>query len=276
MGLNLSMLVPVKDAPTDRVERTLRSIVDQQVLGLPGFRVAVDIVGPDAKRFEHLAATSADCVVRVSERADTSMYDCVARYLEGAQGDLVGYLSAGDELQPQAMAVLDEMLPLLDPKQAWITGMICTRRSDGALVRSILPPRFRRDLLKNGIYGTRLPGLQQESTFWSPSLIRTVDLERLRSLRLAGDLYLWSCFARVTEPLIVECQLASFRWHGDNASANWEAYLTEANQLAAPPRRRSRELIRMEALKWAMPNRLKHRLSGGQVRRFHWPEGPWV
>jgi hypothetical protein len=114
-----------------------------------------------------------------------------------ACGDVIGYLNAGDILHPHALDVLAEVFA--NPGVDWVTGYTTQINDRLQLTSASRPTRYRREFVDNGFYADdRFPFcIQQESTFWSNRLNRSVDLERLRTFKLAGDYFLWTQFARV-------------------------------------------------------------------------------
>ena len=91
---------------------------------------------------------------------------------------------------------------------------------------------------------------------------------------MAGDYYLWKTFAYEAEPVVLEAAIGSFRWHGDNMSADWDGYIHEIQGISEQPPLLIKTWARLERLLWGLPPAAKSRLSP-QVRRFEWPGGPW-
>jgi hypothetical protein len=60
-------------------------------------------------------------------------------------------------------------------------------------------------------------------------MLATVDIEKFRRFKLAGDLYLWSCFAKQCELTIIGTGLGSFCFHSGQLSEDQNAYWKEAN-----------------------------------------------
>lgn len=213
--------------------------------------------------------------VELDEKTDHGMYDGLARVFRDSEANFFGWLGAGDTYEPAAFAVVLENAPPGDAPY-WITGLMRGRRSDGAIVRSFLPFRYRKRYFENGIHGTWLPTIQQESTFWNGRLHDRINFDSWATFRLAGDYFLWRTFSDFTEPLVVEAALGSFTWHGDNQSRDYEAYQTEVQSITRSPLRWERGAARLERGLWSLHPALKSRISGGHIRRFRWPTGPWV
>lgn len=258
-----------------RLARTVESVLNQTALSTHEAEVQLTIAcGYDEGDLR-------DFVVRRFGRdfldlaPDEGLYDAIGRVFRGATADYFGWLGAGDVYEPCAFSIVLENSPPAADEPYWITGMMVGRRTDGAVVRANLPLRYKRRFFECGLYGTVLPSVQQESTFWNHPLNRHIDFDRLATFRSAGDFSLWLEFSRVCEPVIVEAVLGSFQWHGDNLSADYDAYVAELRSLTRNPSILERAGAQLERLGWALHPAIKLRLSGGQVRRYAWPDGPW-
>ena len=203
--------------------------------------------------------------MRVTSRKDGGMYEALAHGLRSASGDVLAYLNAGDYLHPHAFTVVQDIMAAF-PDCRWLTGWAVAYNESGAAVRLDVPPRYRRRLHRCGAYELYLPAVQQESTFWKRELMAQVDFERLSRLKLAGDFYLWRCFAEVDELHIVSAQLGGFRIHPGQLSGNRAAYLGEFKQLAAAPGALDFILMLCDKILWYAPPAVKKFLN---PRGFH-------
>ena len=174
--------------------------------------------------------------LRIISEPDEGMYDALSKGLAVVTGDVVAYLNAGDYYSPHCLEVVRTCVDTFG--MSWLTGMRVTYSPEGALVSAKVPFRYRRDLIRSGHYGIRGAGrfIQQESTFWTKAVLNSADLDRLRSFKLAGDLFLWTEFARTTELEIVAAHLGGFRFHGDHLSEAMESYKAEAREFIDRPR----------------------------------------
>jgi hypothetical protein len=152
----------------------------------------------------------------------------------------------------------------------WVTGMKVLCNEALHVYRAEVPFRFRRDLLLKGLYGRRLPFLQQESTFWARSLQANVDLSVLGSMRLAGDYYLWRCFVREEEPAVVASYLGGFTVHTRALSSNLEEYFREVESLADSPG--PLDGLRARCERWRWRNLTEHARKRRNPRLFFWDE----
>jgi glycosyltransferase involved in cell wall biosynthesis len=188
----------------------------------------------------------------ISDR-DSGMYDALAQGLRLATGDVVAYLNAGDLYCPTALDVVADVFEQNDVD--WITGLQVEFNEKGQVISAYLPCRFRRRLIQAGMYGGRiLPRfIQQESTFWRRGLQRHVDFEHLAGLQLAGDYYLWTCFARQSELTLVQSYLGGFSYQEGQKSEALDAYRREVASFTVRPRLRDLVRALVDAVAWPLP-----------------------
>ena len=173
--------------------------------------------------------------VQVFSEKDRGMYDALGNGLRRATGHYVAYLNAGDYYHKCAFEVVADLLARY-PDVHWLTGLNTIYNEHSQFVMVTLPSRFRAAFFANGFYTTRTAGVQQESTFWRAELLELVDYEKLASLRLAGDFYLWQQFARRHRLHIVGAMLGGFKRHPGQQSEADAAYSREVLSLSRPER----------------------------------------
>lgn len=181
---------------------------------------------------EALLKQASNCNYRIISERDNGMYDALVKGLKQATGDYVSYLNAGDLYAPGCMEVLNELL--VSEKIKWITGLRVLINDNAQVTGIRLPFRFTRSFVLKGYYGRFLPFIQQESTFWRRELIDTLDLAYLSTLKTAGDYYLWTCFAGVTDLFVAETQIGAFRIHRGQKSEDKSAYFRERKAFLKP------------------------------------------
>jgi glycosyltransferase involved in cell wall biosynthesis len=166
----------------------------------------------------------------VLSRKDRGLYDAVAKGLRRATGDVVGYLNAGDVYHPAALDVVADIFET--GRVRWLTGLNVWANERGQVTRIRLPYRYRREHIRQGLYGCQVDqNVQQDATFWDRGLHRLLDLDRLASLRLAGDYYLWRRFAEEEELHVVEAPLSTLMVHDGQLSADEGTYHAEMEPL---------------------------------------------
>jgi hypothetical protein len=210
--------------------------------------------------------------MRVVSGPDAGLYDALATGLQMAKGDFVGYINAGDFFYKSAFDVAADCFEL--EHVDWITGYATIHNDRSQITRISLPFRFRRTLFECGAYGTVLPFLQQESTFWKRDLLADLDFERLRSLRYAGDFYLWHTFAKRTTLYVVRSPFGGFRKHRGQLSEAREAYSKELKAFCRSPTLADRIRAAVDGALWMAPDFVKA-LSNGTLIMFDYESGSW-
>lgn len=163
-------------------------------------------------------------------RPDESLYEAIADGLRLTEGQAIVLLGSGDLLMPGAA---EKILGVVQNEGVlWGSGVQCFHSPVGRLgyISRTGPAVFNR-LAQSGAYGHYLPAIQQESTFFCRSLIESIDLGYLASLKLAGDNYIWSCFAEKTHHRRVTFAVGSFLVHPGQLSENRSAYIGELRRI---------------------------------------------
>lgn len=255
------------------VEDTVRSVIDQARYGSGDHEI--DYVVKDGGSTDatvEVATRAADGRARVISQPDTSMYDAVAQGFRLVEGDVFLYINAGDMLLPGAFDAAAKVWAQESPY--WACGNQGFLTQDGNLFRTRTPLRFRKSWIRQAAYGRVLNFIQQESTFWSATAMRSIDLDEFASFRLAGDFYLWSRFARVAEPTIVRAGFGAFRYHGGHLSDDRDAYWAELRRVAEPLRPWTAALAALERPAWYLPERIGGWLNPAILRYVH-TEATW-
>ena len=197
--------------------------------------------------------------VRIVSQPDGGFYAALAKGLQSVSGDYVAYLNAGDFYHPTGLEIAAQCFAL--PGVSWLTGYGVVYNEASQVTQCSLPFRYRRALFACGAYGSRLPFLQQESTLWRRSLHETVDFAALARMRLAGDSYLWNCFAGRAEVHIVRGQIGGFRVHGGQLSERRTEYLAELASFSRAASLAERVRSAADRAAWWLPERLKCALN---------------
>lgn len=222
----------------------------------------------------HIQVACRGVSMQVLSEPDSGMYDALAKGFTRISGEVVAYLNADDIYFPNALsavvAVFDE-----HPEVSWATAMCTVLNESGQVTSTILPLAYSRDLIGSGVYGTiHINTIQQESTFWRSALLTGLDTDKLRCFKLAGDFFLWDCFARQTELWIIQSCLGGFRSHAGQLSRQNVAYRQEMNSIAraAGLVQQLRAFLQLLGT-YFLPDRLKRSLNR---RILHYADGRWV
>lgn len=147
--------------------------------------------------------------VKIISEPDNGMYDALVKGMKCACGDIFSYINADDYYN---ICAIDVVLTVMEKYPVkWLTGWAVGYNEYGHITGMTSQYFFRKNFIAKGVYGTKLPHLQQESTFWHKELNDFIDFERLQNLKYAGDYYLWTEFSKRESLFIVETYLGGFR-----------------------------------------------------------------
>lgn len=221
----------------------------------------------------YLATLNDPRITWISER-DRGMYDAVVKGFERSEGEVQSYINAGDVYFPWTFDVVAESLE--DPTVNWVTGLSVLRNERGQVFQVERARRYWQGLIQRGAYGPRLPYIQQESTFWRSSLWSSVDVTRLRQLKLVGDYYLWVCMSRQNELVAVNSALAAFSIQPGQLSEAKDRYFAElAHVCDGPLSMRDRALILADKILANLPPFASRALGYDNAIRFDQGTKQW-
>jgi hypothetical protein len=276
----ISIITPCRNAERYLGE-TIESVVSQTAL-LSG-RAELEYIicdGLSTDRTVEIAKAATNGfrhgTVRIAERQDTGMYDALAHGLTMARGDICAYINAGDYYARHAF---DVVLDLFEAKKVkWLTGLSTVYNEQSYLVECYLPFKYRTRFFANGYYGTLLPHVQQESTFWDFELNGSINFERLAMLRYAGDCYLWHQFSQKADLKIVAAYIGGFKRHQGQLSENTGAYRREMDEIIgyAKPGITDRILAACDSVIWKMPPVVKKHFNPNGLYCFDHERQEWA
>jgi glycosyltransferase involved in cell wall biosynthesis len=166
----------------------------------------------------------------ISEK-DNGMYDALAKGLKLLNGNVVAYINSDDFYFPNAFSTVTEIFDTYRDVK-WLTGMATCYNKKGQIIDCFLPFKYSRSLIQKGIYGTIMPHIQQESTFWRSDLLEALDIKTLKKFRYAGDYYIWKNLSLITNLFIVQTCLSGFRTHPTQLTRSRAFYEKEFSHLA--------------------------------------------
>lgn len=167
---------------------------------------------------------------------DLGQSDAINQGLAMARGGILGYLNSDDRLRPGALAKVMEWLDCPEPR--WLYGQAGMIDDKGQPYASFIVRyknwRGRRFSLSKLLTENFIP---QMAVFWNRAIWERVgglDIDR----HLDMDYDLWLRFARVSDPLVLQEDLADFRVHGHakgsrKAGEQLDAALVTARKHAA-------------------------------------------
>jgi glycosyltransferase involved in cell wall biosynthesis len=199
------------------LRETIESVLNQSIIKNKRANLQYIIIDADSKDHtsEIINSFNSDYITFISEK-DNGMYDALSKGIRLSNGDIFAYINAGDIYHHKAFEIIDKVFD--DKKINWVTGSKFIFNENSEITDFFLPFNFRKIFLQLGIYGTYLPFVQQESTFWRHSLNEDLDLIELKKFKFSGDSYIWSIFSKKNTLHIVNTFLAGFKRHENQMS----------------------------------------------------------
>jgi glycosyltransferase involved in cell wall biosynthesis len=204
----ISLVTPVFNS-AKYIEQTIRSVLAQNYPNLEYF--IIDGGSTDGS-VEIIRKYESQISGWVSE-PDSGMYDAINKGFARTSGELMGWISATDQLHTGALAVVGSVFRDL-PQVEWITGRPTGFSEDGMTVTILDVPRWSR---KRFLAGANRY-IQQESTFWRRSLWEKAGSHVDASRRSGSDFELWLRFFHHAQLHSVDALIGGFRVHPDSDS----------------------------------------------------------
>jgi len=266
--LLITVLTPVFNGENLIVD-TIESVLGQTYSNVE--YIVID--GNSSDDTSNIIGSYKNSFLEIISEPDNGMYDALAKGFQRAKGEIVCYINAGDILLPHALQVAAEVFQ--ESSVSWITGYRSICNEHGAITHVDLPFRYKSSLIRAGSYAKTLPFIQQESTFWRASLLETVDMDFLRNLKVAGDYYLWWCFAEKSQLDVVSSQLGVFKKHKGQLSEMLNQYLSELDTFVE--RRGWTEKVAevYEMLLWALHPKIRAKFANSIIKYNH-DSGAWA
>lgn len=202
-------------------EQTLRSIWSQSSSRVEIDHVVVDGGSDDAtleiaSRFPSRVVVAAD---------DGGMYDAVNRGMAMVRGDIVGYINADDEIDPDGLAKVAAEFEA-NPDVQWLCGRVEYIDASGRVLGRLMPVRTTlRSFV--GIGWSCIP----QQTVWT----RRSFYERVgpfdAAFRNCGDYDWYARALRLEPPLMLHATLGRFRLHGSQISHDLAAMDRESRMV---------------------------------------------
>ena len=190
-------------------------------------------------------------IIHIIEK-DEGLYDGLSKGFKYVSGDVMGYLNAGDYFNKSAFSVLKNVFSNKDIN--WATGLKVIYNQNSEITKIHIPYNYRSNLIRCGAYGKYLPFIQQESTFWRPTLLKDLDIDYFKKLKKSGDMYLWYNFANHNQLYIVNSYLSGFKYHDNQLTfretGSTDIYLKEAKKFVNKPKIKDFFYIFIDSLPW--------------------------
>lgn len=202
----ISLVTPVRNS-AKYIEQTIRSVLAQGYPNLDYFIVdggstdgSVDIIRKYEKQISGW----------ISE-PDNGMYDALNKGFARTSGEIMGWISATDQLHTGGLSVVGSVFRDLSEVE-WITGRPTIFNPEGHAVLVLPLTRWSRYRFLAGANRT----IQQESTFWRRRLWKKAGSRVDDSRKFASDFELWVRFFREAQIYPVDALIGGFRIHDDS------------------------------------------------------------
>ena len=268
----VSIICPVWNAEK-HIQSTIESILSQTYENIEF--VVVD--GMSTDKTLSIINNYKERISHIVSEPDTGMYDALVKGFDLATGEIICYINAGDYLNAYAIEVAVSFFS--NKHLEWITGLRSVCNENNFITHVDLPFRYKRNLIRSGSYGTSLPFIQQESTFWRRSLLNKVDYNSLKKLKYAGDYYLWWSFSQSSNLEVISCQLGVFKKHSGQLSANLNNYYAEMKSFVTGKSLLTYVSETYELFFWALSPKLRSFFYKSTYRFNHqtknWEKSTW-
>jgi Glycosyl transferase family 2 len=202
----ISLVTPVFNSAR-YLEQTIRSVLAQNY---PNLEYFIMDGGSTDGTLDIIRKYESQISGWVSER-DRGMYDAINKGFARTSGEIMGWISATDQLQIGGLGVVGSVFRDF-PEVEWITGRPTIFNDDGMTIRVLALPRWSRPRFLAG--ANRY--IQQESTYWRRSLWEKAGGRTDDSQRSASDFELWLRFFQHAQLYSVDALIGGFRVHPDS------------------------------------------------------------
>jgi glycosyltransferase involved in cell wall biosynthesis len=219
--MKFSIITPCFNAEK-LIEETILSVLNQTLVknGLAEVEyIIVDGGSTDntLKIINSFSSKKNITLIVLSEK-DEGMFHALSKGLKISTGHVQAYINAGDFYNLNSFSIIQELFSR-NPEINWISGDKYIYNMQSAIIKTSSPYKYRNNLIETGVYGRYLPFIQQESIFWRSKLNNYIDHEKLKSLKLSGDYFLWVTFAKYAKLEIIRTHLSGFKIHPGQLSS---------------------------------------------------------
>jgi len=264
MTLKFSIVTPAYNS-----ERYIRDTIESVIKQKGDFRIeyivldnhSTDKTCSIVREYQELLAqgkVAVGChevqIYLISEH-DSGMYDAIKNGFSHANGDVFAWINSDDIYLPGAFEVIRQSLEAY-PEIKWIKGITSYINKNSTIYAVGDCGLYYQDWINEGLYGTTLNFIQQDSVFWRADLWRTSGGVNSK-LTLAGDYFLWRSFAESTPLYSLNAYVSCFRKTDNQKSADMRSYWREIRSTSVLDDRRSSRIRRKLVLVDALPRFLR-------------------
>ena len=201
----ISLVTPVRNS-AKYVEQTIRSVLMQ---GYPNLEYFIVDGGSTDGTLEIVRKYEKEISGWISE-PDNGMYDAINKGFARTSGEIMGWISATDQLHLGGLTVAGTVFRDL-PEVEWITGLPSVFSNEGMTILVKGPAHWSRYRFLVG--ANRY--IMQEATFWRRSLWDKAGGYVDASRRYVSDFELWVRFFRYARLYPVYALIGGYRAHPD-------------------------------------------------------------
>ncbi len=194
------------------IEQTIRSVLAQ---GYPNLDYFIVDGGSTDSTLGIIRKYEKEISGWISE-PDNGMYDAINKGFARTSGEIMGWISATDQLHTGALSVVGSVFRDMPSEVEWITGRATSFNDEGMTVGIHNVPHWSRYRFLAGANQY----IQQESTYWRRSLWDKAGSYADSSRRSASDFELWVRFFRHARLYSVDALIGGFRVHADSDSVS--------------------------------------------------------
>lgn len=273
--MKISIITPCFNAE-QYIEETYVSIINQTAIlkGRAELEYIVVDGGSSDNTIKILKSITSSNHLKIISEPDSGIYDALSKGIKLLTGDICAYINAGDYYHKCAFDIILDIFEKNNVK--WLTGYNFIYSENSYAIPYSLPYIYRQRFFCRGIYGTILPCVQQESTFWSSSLNNQIDHEIFSKLKLAGDYYLWMQFSQVENLKMVDAYLGGFKKHSGQLSENKELYNEEIKKITQQPTILDIVIAYIDKVIFYFPSKLKKMLNKQGIFVFNHKQQEWI
>lgn len=173
-----------------------------------------------------------EVVIHWHSEKDDGMYDAINKGFQNATGDIYAWINSDDLYLPGAFATIAAVFAKY-PEIEWLHGISACISTRSTIYAAGTLNLYAQEWIAKGVCGRELDFIRQDSVFWRRGLWQKVG-EIDRSLKVAGDYYLWIMFSKYAPLVLVKAYLSCFRIVEAQLSGNMFRYREEMSKICAP------------------------------------------
>lgn len=276
--MKFSIITPCFNAET-LIEETILSVLNQTLVknGLAELEYIIVDGGSTDNTLKIINSFSSKKNVKfiVLSEKDEGMYHALSKGLKISTGHVQAYINAGDFYNLNAFSIIKEIFSK-NSEINWISGNKYIYNMQSEIIKTSSPYKYRNNLIETGVYGRYLPFIQQESIFWRSKLNNYIDHEKLKSLKLSGDYFLWVTFSKYAKLEIIQTHLSGFKIHPGQLSSTINSlginYKTEMKAFTKKMNIKDIFHLLLDFIPWAIL-RFSNEFFGNIANHYRFSEG---